>query len=1270
MKSYGCYLGWLSIFLLNVFSANVHADTLCSSFSSTSSSGTLTDAGGSAGNYANSQDCRFLIQPDDAAEITLSFSSFSYESGFDYLYIFDGSSTGGTFLGRFTGSSIPASLTATSGAMYIVHISDSIITAAGFEATWSAGGGLPSGLVAQWHFDEGQWDGSDREVVDNVANLNGVAVNGANTVSGGQVCRAASFDGVDDYLSVEGIDSYLNTTSSLSFWMKTSQSSNSVYWSSPGITGIEEENRSSNDIFWGYITNGGHIALGKGGSHHVQSTSTVNDGAWRHVVLTRDSASGELNIYINGVLNISFAGRTGDASISFSSLGRIEDTGGTPEYFSGELDEVLVFDSVISAADVLSIYNNQLAGNNWDGSARHCDPAPIAQWHLDGDGWDGTSDEVIDSGGNEYHGRVLYSVVSPEDGSPAIASSGGEGTCSYGSFSSGSIAIEGLPVSTNTGDKTTVTFWMRWDGTSGSMPIGWSFYDLWFSNGSFGFNTWNNDIYGISSSSLSGGWHHISAEFTNGSNVVTSNRLWVDGVEQNLTQRVGSPSSNTRSVGSSLRLGGAENSSFYRFHGDLDEVRVYSQTLVTSQVVNIMSETHPCGDVESATYFSISHDNNASYCLNESLIVSARDADTGVVSAYSGTVTLNTQTGAGGWSLVSGTGSLVDANTSDGLAFYTFDEADNGVASFSLYYPSGANIVDVDVYDESARDDDSEGNLVFSATGFSVTASTLPNPPSAPINDPISAQVAGQAFQIAVAAYGIDSDSGECGIIETYVGNKNITLSTTYNNPTSGTLAASGTGVVSFSSGQALINTQYNDVGSITISVNDSSENVSGQSNDFVVKPDDFSIVVEDNPATTSSGSGFIAAGEAFSVTIQALNAQGDPTPNYGNELTPESVTVAIDSLAFPVGGDLGTLSNGDSFSKVAANSFKNTSVSWNEVGSLRLAGAIADGDYLGAGNVTGEASGTIGRFYPDSFYLGSESVSNSCSRFTYLSQPDLSVRYTLSAIASDGSNVTNYDAGLAYPVGTIDYHGELNNDGSDLGSRLSTDSTTWSAGDYSLVDEQAIFARTTSREAPLENVVLGISVNDIDGRVMSVANMNASTSDDCTSTNSCTQASLGDASFYYGRIILPDAYGPETAALPAKLVTQYWDGTAFISNVYDNCTVLPRSVVSFNGSAITGASDLLVNLSGGTTEAQFTALDSNNIGFTNGDAGLYFLAPGLGITIKSFIVDIDLNDIDWLRSDWGQDDNDNNDTSVPTATMSFKTYRGHDRVLYWRHKY
>ena len=492
---------------------------------------------------------------------------------------------------------------------------------------------------------------------------------------------------------------------------------------------------------------------------------------------------------------------------------------------------------------------------------------------------------------------------------------------------------------------------MRWDGTNNVMPIGWSNYSLWIYNGNIGFNTWNGNVYGISASGLQSRWVHVVAEFANGD--ATNNKLWIDGVSQTLSD-LAQPTTTQRSVGSELRLGGVDNGAGYEFYGDLDEVRIYNGTLTDAEVQQIMDDTTPCNYNALPSYFALNHDNQATYCLAEGMSATAYSSDNSVLNTYTGSITLDTQTGTGTWSLVSGNGSFNDAAANDGRPPIPLIRVIMAVPALHLPIPKGQpplmwmrSIIVITPFAITTT----KATLVFAATGFTVTANALSNPPSTPINDPIAHQTAGQSFPVHIAAYGINPENDQCGVIETYHGNKTINLATQYHNPTTGTLSASGSGTVSFINGQGSLSARYDDVGQINLAVEESGTSINGQTNQFVVKPADFSISVTANPATTDSGSGFIASGEAFTAQVQALNAQGAVTPNYGNEQTPESVNISIQSLVFPTGGNVGNLSVG-AITQAANNTFEASDLSWNEVGSIRLQASVADGDYLGAGDV------------------------------------------------------------------------------------------------------------------------------------------------------------------------------------------------------------------------------------------------------------------------------------------------------------------------------
>ncbi|MFN7628777.1 MAG: LamG-like jellyroll fold domain-containing protein, partial [Pirellula sp.] len=166
----------------------------------------------------------------------------------------------------------------------------------------------------------------------------------------------------------------------------------------------------------------------------------------------------------------------------------------------------------------------------------------------------------------------------------------GYATGNYLSFSgTGEVSLTNLGVNTVAGTTNTVEFWMNWNGTTGVMPFGFTNTDLYFHGGAFGFNTRSADVYGISSAGLANGWHHIAAVFYNGD--VTQNQLYVNGVQQTLTQRVGTSNSTNAYATTSAKISGWLFDSAYKFTGSMDDVRIWSGTRTAAQIQASMSSS-------------------------------------------------------------------------------------------------------------------------------------------------------------------------------------------------------------------------------------------------------------------------------------------------------------------------------------------------------------------------------------------------------------------------------------------------------------------------------------------------------------------------------------------------------------------------------------------------------------------------------------------------------------------------------------------------------
>lgn len=100
-------------------------------------SGTLYDSGEN-GNYQNNTNGRVTIAPTGASKVILTFSSFNFEPGYDYLYIYDGPSTASPLIGQFDGVGLPNGgvIQSTGGSITLRQTSDGGLTESGFELTW------------------------------------------------------------------------------------------------------------------------------------------------------------------------------------------------------------------------------------------------------------------------------------------------------------------------------------------------------------------------------------------------------------------------------------------------------------------------------------------------------------------------------------------------------------------------------------------------------------------------------------------------------------------------------------------------------------------------------------------------------------------------------------------------------------------------------------------------------------------------------------------------------------------------------------------------------------------------------------------------------------------------------------------------------------------------------------------------------------------------------------------------------------------------------
>jgi Zn-dependent metalloprotease len=100
-------------------------------------SGTLYDSGGASGNYGSNENKSFLIAPTCINSLSLTLEMVETESGFDYLKVYDGTSSSSPLLSSYDGTlAAPVTLNSSTGKLYITFSSDGSENRRGFKANW------------------------------------------------------------------------------------------------------------------------------------------------------------------------------------------------------------------------------------------------------------------------------------------------------------------------------------------------------------------------------------------------------------------------------------------------------------------------------------------------------------------------------------------------------------------------------------------------------------------------------------------------------------------------------------------------------------------------------------------------------------------------------------------------------------------------------------------------------------------------------------------------------------------------------------------------------------------------------------------------------------------------------------------------------------------------------------------------------------------------------------------------------------------------------
>ena len=139
----------------------------------------------------------------------------------------------------------------------------------------------------------------------------------------------------------------------------------------------------------------------------------------------------------------------------------------------------------------------------------------------------------------------------------------------------------------------TVEMWVRMRNptTTAGMLFGWSAYDVLIRNDSFGFNTGNGDIYGISAATVQNlnmieTWTHCVFEMRSDVSY-TNNKIYINGNLQTLSaQSTGTELTTYRNFNGGVgKIGGWGLDVRYMFNGDISTFRIYNRPLTKDEIM-------------------------------------------------------------------------------------------------------------------------------------------------------------------------------------------------------------------------------------------------------------------------------------------------------------------------------------------------------------------------------------------------------------------------------------------------------------------------------------------------------------------------------------------------------------------------------------------------------------------------------------------------------------------------------------------------------------
>lgn len=447
---------------------------------------------------------------------------------------------------------------------------------------------LTNGLIGYWTFD-------GKDMVPNVRDMSGSGNTGrlvnfaATTTVSGQIGQALSF--------VSSNSQYVNTATTLdlgssfswSIWLKIK----------PNQTGFPFGVGPYKRIC--YVSSRVYFDVNSDCTAGVGTTNTITDDAWHHYVMV--SSGTNQYLYVDGVYNNS-GSRSVNAATAVAVIGQCESQG----YFTGSIDDVRIYNRVLSASEAMQLYNMGRAKVGVPPKTRFATTTGVVgHWTFDGKD---LVNNVADVSGISNHGWL--SSAGRATSTLVRAGILGQGLQFYYGVTNYRVSLNKIVNAIATGD-VSIALWIKPTDTVANASVIFhlgdtpSTNDIFLQYGNFGLGCGTGLSFGVQLGAITctnatgystinlNQWYHVVGTY----NTVTGSKIYVDGVMRNSDPTVG------RGVTASAaaQLGGETSGagSSRAFNGVIDDVWIFNRTISATEVANLYAMGKSKMNVSAAT---------------------------------------------------------------------------------------------------------------------------------------------------------------------------------------------------------------------------------------------------------------------------------------------------------------------------------------------------------------------------------------------------------------------------------------------------------------------------------------------------------------------------------------------------------------------------------------------------------------------------------------------------------------------------------------------